>query len=157
MWENNFICICVFILDSLVLRPFCRVTRRVDELSTAFSPLFKTYCEPLGDLATVPSEDMKRKLFSHLRPFISLALNETFTISSRPLPKGPTNKDSDTRKGTFKKPGDRETLDESDFHMSTSAKYLLISAFLASRNPATLDASLFDATGGSDNRKRKRK
>lgn len=41
--------------------------------------------------------------------------------------------------------------------MSTSAKYLLISAFLASRNPATLDASLFDSTGGSDNRKRKRK
>ncbi|KAK8588002.1 hypothetical protein V6N13_086959 [Hibiscus sabdariffa] len=41
--------------------------------------------------------------------------------------------------------------------MSTSAKYLLISAFLASRNPATLDASLFDSTGVSDSRKRKRK
>lgn len=41
--------------------------------------------------------------------------------------------------------------------MPTSAKYLLISAFLASRNPATLDASLFDSTGGSNSRKRRRK
>ncbi|KAF8407554.1 hypothetical protein HHK36_006688 [Tetracentron sinense] len=50
-----------------------------------------------------------------------------------------------------------EAFDEMDFHISTSAKYLLIFAFLASRNPATLDASLFDSTGGSDNRKRMRK
>ncbi|KAL3649562.1 Origin recognition complex subunit 5 [Castilleja foliolosa] len=41
--------------------------------------------------------------------------------------------------------------------MSTSAKYLLISTFLASRNPATLDASLYDSTVGMDNRRRKRK
>lgn len=33
-----------------------------------------------------------------------------------------------------------ESLDEINFRMSTSAKYLLISTFLASRNPATLDA-----------------
>ncbi|KAL1546270.1 Origin recognition complex subunit 5 [Salvia divinorum] len=136
----------------LVLRPFYRITRRVDELSTAFSPLFKKYCEPLGDLVAVPNEDMKRKLFSHLQPFISLSLNETFTISSQPL-----LKDRNLRKSVFKKPGVCETLDEIDFHMSTSAKYLLISAFLASRNPATLDASLFDSTGGTDNRKKKRK
>lgn len=140
-----------------MLRPFYRITRRVDELSTVFASLFKKYCEPLGDLVTVPSEDMKRKLFSHLQPFISLSLNETFTISSQPLIKGTTNKDMNMRKSVFKKPGVCETLDEIDFHMSTSAKYLLISAFLASRNPATLDASLFDSTGGTDNRKRKRK
>ncbi|ONM09554.1 Origin of replication complex subunit 5 [Zea mays] len=30
-------------------------------------------------------------------------------------------------------------------------------AFLASRNPATLDAALFDSTGGSDSHRRKRK
>ncbi|KAH6817928.1 origin recognition complex protein 5 [Perilla frutescens var. frutescens] len=141
----------------LVLRPFYRITRQVDELSTAFSPLFKKYCEPLGDLVNVPSEDMKRKLFSHLQPFISLSLNETFTISSQSLFKATANKDRNMRKSVTRKPGVYETLDEIDFHMSTSAKYLLISAFLASRNPATLDASLFDSTGGSDNRKRKRK
>lgn len=144
-------------LNSLVLRPFYRITRRVDELSTVLSPLFKKYCEPLGDLGTVPSEDMKRKLFSHLQPFISLSLNETFTVPSRPLLKATANKDRNMRKSITKKLGDCETLDGIDFHMSTSAKYLLISAFLASRNPATLDASLFDSTGGSDNRKRKRK
>ncbi|KAK4411410.1 Origin of replication complex subunit [Sesamum angolense] len=61
------------------------ITRRVDELSMAFLPLFKKYCEPLGDSRTVPSEDMKRKLFSHLQPFISLSLNETSSVPSQPL------------------------------------------------------------------------
>ncbi|KAH0970647.1 hypothetical protein GBA52_022803 [Prunus armeniaca] len=59
-------------------------------------------------------------------------------------------------KGSTRKFGDCE-VDQLDFHMPTSAKYLLISAFLASRNPATLDASLFDSTGGSNSRKRRRK
>ncbi|KAK6140630.1 hypothetical protein DH2020_025630 [Rehmannia glutinosa] len=141
----------------LVLRPFYRISRRVDELSAAFSPLFKKYCEPLADLGTLLNEDTKRKLFSHLQPFISLSLNETFSAPSRPLLKASANKELNMKKSITKKLGVCETLDEIDFHMSTSAKYLLISAFLASRNPATLDASLFDSTGGSDNRKRKRK
>ncbi|KAL3622138.1 Origin recognition complex subunit 5 [Castilleja foliolosa] len=141
----------------LVLMPFYRVTRRVDELSTAFLPLFKKYCEPLGDSQTVPNEDMRRKLFSHLQPFISLALNETFSIPSRPSVNASSSKDRNMKKGTTKKLGVFKSLDVIDFDMSTSAKYLLISAFLASRNPATLDASLFDSTGGTDNRRRKRK
>lgn len=139
-----------------MLGPFVRITRRVDELSTAFAPLFKKYCEPLGDLETVTVE-MKRKLYNHLRPYISLSLNDTFTISSQPFLKTTANKDRNTGRSIAKKPGVFGTLDDIDFHMSTSAKYLLISAFLASRNPATLDASLFDSTGGTDNRKRKRK
>lgn len=139
-----------------MLGPFYRVTRRVDELSTAFAPLFKKYCEPLGEMKTVSSE-MRRKLFYHLQPFIPLSLNETFAFSSRPFLKATANKDRNMGRSIAKKPGVCVTLDEVDFHMSTSAKYLLISAFLASRNPATLDASLFDSTGGSDNRKRKRK
>ncbi|KAL7158761.1 hypothetical protein ABFS83_02G164800 [Erythranthe nasuta] len=141
----------------LVLRPFSRITRRVDELSNAFAPLFKKYCEPVADLGAVPSEDMKRKLFSHLKPFISQSLNETFNVPSQSLLKASSNKERNTRKSIAKKRGGCEMLDEIDFHMSTSAKYLLICAFLASRNPATLDASLFDSTGGCDNRKKKRK
>lgn len=140
-----------------MLRPFYRITRRVDEISTAFSPLFKKYCEPLDDLVTVPSEDTRRKLFSNLQPFISSSLNETSTISSRLMLQATANKDKSIRKGVTRKLGDYQSLDGIDFHMSTSAKYLLISAFLASRNPATLDASLFDSTGGSDSRKKKRK
>ncbi|KAG6437712.1 hypothetical protein SASPL_102638 [Salvia splendens] len=140
------------LLSCSVLSQFYRITRRVDELSTAFSPLFKKYCEPLGDLVAVSNEDMERKLYRHLQPFISSSQNETFTISSQPL-----LKDRNLRKCVFKKSGVCETLDEIDFHMSTSAKYLLISAFLASRNPATLDASLFDSTGGTDNRKKKKR
>ncbi|KAJ6320338.1 hypothetical protein OIU78_015682 [Salix suchowensis] len=109
----------------VVLRPFCRTTRRVDELSTAFSSLFRKYCEPLSDLASSSTE-------------------------------AETNKDT-TLKGSTRKSEVGDHFAQIDFHMSTSAKYLLISAFLASRNPATLDASLFDSTGGSDSRKRKRK
>lgn len=144
-------------LNSLVLRTFCRTTRRVDELSTAIAPLFKKYCEPLGDSRTVPNEEMKRKLFSYIQPFILCSLNETFMVPSDPQLNASTNKDRTMRKSIINKQGSCEMLDEIDFHMSTSAKYLLISAFLASRNPATLDASLFDSNEGSNNRKRKRK
>ncbi|XP_016466032.1 origin of replication complex subunit 5-like [Nicotiana tabacum] len=139
----------------VVLRPFCRVTRRVDELLTAFSSLYQIYCEPLDDLGIVPNEDMKRKLFSHFQPHIGPSLNDTFKAGSRLSSEASAKKNK--WKGVAKKNGVCESSDEIDFHMSACAKYLLICAFLASRNPATLDASLFDSTGGSSNRKRKRK
>ncbi|CAH2063880.1 unnamed protein product [Thlaspi arvense] len=138
----------------VVLRPFCRVTRRVEELSTTFSLLFRKYCEPLDDLGISPNEDLKRRLYSHLKPHIASCLNEVFRVSSH-------LHDGDTRGERKQKSSysseNRDELDTLDLHMSTSAKYLLIAAFLASRNPATLDASMFDSTGGMDNRKRKRK
>lgn len=143
-------------LNSVVLKPFCRVTRRLDELSTALSPLFKKYCEPLDDLSVIPNEEIKRKLFSCLQPHIHPALNDIFGVTSQPSVEA-GGKNNLKRKNSLKKFGDFDSVDEIDFHMSTSAKYLLISAFLASRNPATLDASLFDSTGGSANQKRKRK
>lgn len=138
----------------VVLRPFCRVTRRVDELLTAFSSLYQIYCEPLDDLGIVPNEDMKRKLFSHLQPHIGPSLNETFKVESRLSSEASSN--TNKWKGIAKKVGVSESSNEIDFHMSACAKYLLICAFLASRNPATLDASMFDSTGGSNNKKRKR-
>lgn len=139
-----------------VLRPFCRITRRLDELSAVFSSLFLEYCKPLNDLAIVPNEDLKRKLFSNLQPHISLFLNETFRVLSQSSSGAERTKGRELR-GSKRKIGTHDESDELDFHMSTSAKYLLISAFLASRNPATLDASLFDSRGGSDSRKRRRK
>lgn len=145
-----------FLSNSVVLRPFCRITRRVDELSTAFAPLFAKYCEPLSDLGVVPREELKRRLFSHLQPHIAPSLNEVFKISSQPSPEAESNKEM-KQKGSRRRFAGCEEIDELDFHMSTSAKYLLVSAFLASRNPATLDASLFDSMGGFDSRKRKRK
>ncbi|KAK3433961.1 hypothetical protein EUGRSUZ_D01236 [Eucalyptus grandis] len=139
-----------------VLRPFCRITRRLDELSAVFSSLFLEYCKPLNDLAVVPNEDLKRRLFSNLQPHISLFLNETFRVLSQSSSGAERTKGRELR-GSKRKIGTHDESDELDFHMSTSAKYLLISAFLASRNPATLDASLFDSRGGSDSRKRRRK
>ncbi|KAI3424509.1 AAA_16 domain-containing protein [Psidium guajava] len=141
----------------VVLRPFCRITRRLDELSAIFSPLFVEYCKPLNDLAIVPNEDLKRKLFSNLQPHLSLFLNETFRVLSQSSLGAERTKDREPR-GSKRQVGTCEDSDELHFHMSTSAKYLLISAFLASRNPATLDASFFDSRGGSaDGRKRRRK
>ncbi|XP_043720521.1 origin of replication complex subunit 5 isoform X2 [Telopea speciosissima] len=141
----------------VVLSPFCRITKRVDELSTAFQPLFEKYCEPISDSGIVPNEETKRRLFSHLRPHIASALNEAFKVSSVSSGRVEANKDKPRRKGSITKCGTGEASDELDLHLSISAKYLLISAFLASRNPATLDAALFDSRGGSDGRKRRRK
>ncbi|TQD99579.1 hypothetical protein C1H46_014805 [Malus baccata] len=139
---------------SVVLRPFCRITRRVDELSSAFSPLFTKYCEPITDLNVVPNKETNQRLYNFFRPHIAPALNETFKVSSQQSPEVEVKERKG--KGGTKKSRDFE-VEELDFHMPTSAKYLLIAAFLASRNPATLDSSLFDSTGGSNNRKRKRK
>ncbi|XP_073005677.1 origin of replication complex subunit 5 isoform X2 [Typha latifolia] len=142
---------------SVVLKPFVRVTRRVDELATAFEPLFRKYCEPLTDLKLVPDEIMKRRLFVYLQPHLAASLNETFSV---PLKDSfEANKEGvSTKTGSIrKKCGGKDASADLDFHMSVSAKYLLLSAFLASRNPATLDAALFDSTGGSSSRKRKRK
>ena len=144
-----------FLFNSVVLKPFCRITRRVDELSIALWPLYQKYCEPLNELDTVPDANTKRRLFDRLQPYLTAALNETFKLPSQPTLE--TNKENVRRKGNARKSCFGEACDELDFHMSVSAKYLLISAFLASRNPATLDAALFDSTGGSDSRKRKRK
>ncbi|CAN1308926.1 Origin of replication complex subunit 5 [Linum perenne] len=137
----------------IVLRPFCRVTRRLDELSPVFSSLFQKYCEPLSDTRILPNDEVKRRLFSSFQPYISPYLNDIFWGPSHSFLGGDSGKVARQRVGSR----NGEDFAEIDFHMSTSAKYLLISAFLASRNPATLDASLFDSTGGSDNRKRKRK
>lgn len=145
-----------FLLNSVVLKPFSRVTRRLDEISTAFSHLFTIYCEPLEDQTIVPNEEIKRRLFSHLQPHIAPSLNEIFRVPSVCSENG-ANNDMVKRKVSGNKLGVSDVSDEIDFHMSVCAKYLLISAFLASRNPATLDASLFDSTGGASTRKRKRK
>ncbi|XP_074329803.1 origin of replication complex subunit 5 [Apium graveolens] len=140
----------------VVLKPFSRVTRRLDEISTAFSHLFKIYCEPLEDQTIVPNEETKRRLFSHLQPHIAPSLNEIFRVPSV-CSENRANKEMVKWKLSGNKLGVSDVLEEIDFHMSVCAKYLLISAFLASRNPATLDASLFDSTGGAATRKRKRK
>ncbi|XP_068328468.1 origin of replication complex subunit 5-like [Pyrus communis] len=141
---------------SVVLRPFCRITRRVDELSPAFSPLFTKYCEPITDLNFVPNKETNQRLYNFFCSHIVPALNETFKVSLQKSPEVEVEVKERKGKGGTRKFGDCE-VEQLDFHMPTSAKYLLISAFLASRNPATLDSSLFESTGDSSSRKRKRK
>lgn len=143
----------------IVLKSFSRVTRQVDELSIAFRPLYEKYCEPLNDPGSNFSwgtkqkrEEAKRRLYSHLMPHIRPSLNEVFRVTSLDVE---AKVDKVKGRVSAKKSGAPD--EELDFHMSVSAKYLLISAFLASRNPATLDASFFDSTGGLSNGKKKRK
>lgn len=143
-------------MNSVVLKPFSRITRRIDELAIAFKPLFKKYCEALTDPRLIPDEAAKRRLFDHLQPHLTISMNEIFNVpswSSSEIDK----ERSINQRGKLRNLSGKEASGELDIHMSLSAKYLLISAFLASRNPATLDGALFDSTGGSDNRKRKRK
>jgi origin recognition complex subunit 5 len=145
-------------LGSVALKPFFRVTRRVDELAAALEPLFRRYCEPLGSLNGVPDEGIRRRLFEHLQPHLAVALNETFSVPMRASVDDCKDGISGGKGSVKRQFGGRDGLSsELEFHMSVSAKYLLLSAFLASRNPATLDAALFDATGGTDSRNRKRK
>ena len=108
-------------------------------MSTALKPLFGKYCEPLSDKGkgVVPSEDMKRRLFNHIKPHIASSLNHVFKVSSAPSSEVEKGKET-KHKGNSKRLERSEEIGDIDFHMSTSAKYLLISAFLASRNPATL-------------------
>lgn len=138
-----------------ILKPFSRACRRVTELSTALEPLFQKYCEPISKEAVVPDENGKRRLFAYLEPHIAPALNQIFNVPTS----GPfkPNGDKVRRKITTKRQCFDETLEDLDFHLSVCGKYLLISAFIASRNPATLDATLFDSSGGLDNRKRRKK
>ena len=148
----------LLLLGSVVLKPLFRVTRRVDELGAALEPLFRRYCEPLGDMNAVPDESTKRRLFEHIQPHLAVALNETFSVPMRASVDQCKDGNSGVKASTKRQFSSRDSLStELEFHMSVSAKYLLLSAFLASRNPATLDAALFDSTGGSDNHKRKRK
>lgn len=151
-------CYFLLVLGSVALKPLFRVTRRVDELSAVLEPLFRRYCEPLGDLKAVPDEGMKRRLFEHVQSHLAVALNETFNVPMR-ASMDEIKDGGSAGKGSAKRQfaGKDGLSSELEFHMSVSAKYLLLSAFLASRNPATLDAALFDSTGGLDNRKRKRK
>ncbi|XP_020579046.1 origin of replication complex subunit 1 [Phalaenopsis equestris] len=139
---------------SVVLKSFFRVTRRVDELSVALQPLFQIYCEPLADLSVVPDEAMKRRLFDNLQPYLSVSLNDVFKASS--WSSHQSKQEGDCHQKGIRKPIKKGASNELDFHMSMSLKYLLLSAFIASRNPATLDASLFDSSGILINRKRKK-
>jgi len=143
---------------SVALKPLFRVTRRVDELGAALEPFFRRYCEPLGDLKAVSDESTKRRLFEHIQPHLAVAFNETFSVPMRASVDQCKDGNSGVKASTKRQFSSRDSLStELEFHMSVSAKYLLLSAFLASRNPATLDAALFDSTGGSDTHKRKRK
>ncbi|KAI5064828.1 hypothetical protein GOP47_0019523 [Adiantum capillus-veneris] len=130
---------------SAVLKPFSRVTRRVTELSEALEPLFQKYTEPIRRGTVKPDDQGKRKLFSFIQPHVTSALHQTCSLSF--------SANSLLLNGQKKISADHLEL---DFQLSLCSKYLLISAFICSRNPATLDATFFDSSGGSSKKRRRR-
>ncbi|KAI3844750.1 hypothetical protein MKW92_029916 [Papaver armeniacum] len=141
-----------FLKDAAVLSSFFKVTSRVDELLNAFAPLFQKYCEPLSVTGLVPTEDKAQKLnlYERFKHNILPALNEMFKVPSYP-------NSVEIQENKVKIKRKLADADKIEFHMPVSTKLLLISSFLASWNPATDDAPLFDSIGGGENRKRKRK
>ena len=120
----------------MALTPLFRVTRRADELVAALEPLFSRHCQPLGDLKAVPDESIKRRLFEHIQPHLAVALNETFSVPMTYVDecKGHISGGKASSKRQIRS---RDALPtELEFHMSVSAKYLLLSAFLAFKEPS---------------------
>jgi origin recognition complex subunit 5 len=112
-----------------------RACRRFIELSTALAPLFQKYYEPISKEVVVSDENGKRRLLAYIEPHIALTLNQIFNVTtSKPLK---PNGDKVRRKIMTERQGFDETLQYLDFHLSVSGKYLLISAFIALRNPVT--------------------
>ncbi|MCO5605838.1 hypothetical protein L7F22_060022 [Adiantum nelumboides] len=128
---------------SAVLKPFSRVTRRVPKLSEALEPLLQKYVEPIRRGIVKPDDQGKRKLFSLIQPHVTSALHQTCSLSF--------SANSSLLHGQKK-----VSAEYLDFQLSHCGKYLLISAFICSRNPATLDATLFDSSGGSSKKCRRK-
>ena len=118
------------------------------ELSEALEPLFQKYIDPIRRGIVKPDDQGKRKLFSLIQPHITSALHQICGFSYLESPRIFLS-NGQQRKGSM----DQVEL---GFQLPLCSKYLLISSFICSRNPATLDATLFDASGGGS-RKRKRK
>ncbi|CAA6653805.1 unnamed protein product [Spirodela intermedia] len=143
-------------LYSSFLRSLLQGNKTADELSIAFQPLFEKYREQVSDPKLLPDETMNRRLFDNIQPHIAPSIDEIMKVSSLQLQQDNTGKFSNEKRSAKKFHGNA-AYDGLDFHMSLSTKYLFLSAFLASRNPPTLDSAMFDSTGGSSNQKRKRK
>ncbi|KAI3897289.1 hypothetical protein MKX03_036639 [Papaver bracteatum] len=133
-----------FLKDAAVLSSFFKVTSRVEELSSAFAPFFQKYCEPLSVTGLVPTEDKAQKLnfYARFKHNVFPALNEMFKV-----PSYQNSLEIEANKVKIKrKSADVDKVIE--FHMPVSTKLLLISSFLASWNPATDDAPLFNSCWG---------
>ncbi|KAJ7538210.1 hypothetical protein O6H91_11G038400 [Diphasiastrum complanatum] len=138
------------------LKPLTRVTRRVTELADSLEPLFVKYYEPVVHGVVFPDDQGKRKLFSLLQPHLKNSLAQTLSIPNA-FPMGNSKNDptGGTKKVEFKRAVD--STSNLDFHLSLCSKYLLLAAHICSTNPATLDASIFDAGGAAEKQKRRRK
>ncbi|CAI9759030.1 unnamed protein product [Fraxinus pennsylvanica] len=93
-----------FLLNSVVLRPFCLITRSVDDVTTAISLLFKKYCEPLDDSGITPNEDIKRKLLD-ASPFDSIGGFGNRKRKRKSSEKSMEKKESKDQESLMKVPG----------------------------------------------------
>ncbi|CAK9195959.1 unnamed protein product [Sphagnum troendelagicum] len=109
-----------------------------------------------------PDDQGKRQRYSLLQPHIRPALSQTLIIGgSTPDEQGSAGRRGRSKGHTKKTQFGGRDANELGFELPMSSKYLLLAAYIASRNAPTLDASLFDSgegarSGGRRKRKEKR-
>ncbi|EFJ26106.1 hypothetical protein SELMODRAFT_413184 [Selaginella moellendorffii] len=136
-----------------VLKPFSRATRRITELMMLLEPLFEQYCAPVVSGAVLPDEQGKRKLFTLIKPHVRSFLGRASSILA--ASPGKLLESQGGGRSVISAPASDDQL--CDLQLPLCSKYLLLAAYIASTNPATLDAALFDAGNASGSRKRRRR
>ncbi|KAL3684601.1 hypothetical protein R1sor_002623 [Riccia sorocarpa] len=135
------------------LAPFSRASRKLTELAEGLHPLFLKYCEPLLSGKVVLNDQGKRELYKYVKGYIQPALGQSFSISE-PEKSRPPSTDQELKSLCSSRPvGAKSGI---GFQLSLCSKYLLLAAYIASRNPSTLDDSLFGSGDGVKAKRRRR-
>lgn len=104
-------------------------------------PLFRKYLEPIDqgriERASASTEESGRKLYTLVVPHLKAAMANELT----------TGRGQSSR-------GGGEKL---DFEMSVGCRFLLLAAYIASRNPAVLDSAYLEAEEEGRRGKKRRK
>ncbi|KAL2642334.1 hypothetical protein R1flu_009921 [Riccia fluitans] len=134
------------------LAPFSRASRKVTELAEGLHPLFLKYCEPLLSGKVALNDQGKRELYKYVKGYIQPALGQSFSISEPEKSRPGT--DQELKAVCSTRPLAKTGI---GFHLSLCSKYLLLAVYIASRNPSTLDDSLFGSGDGVKANKRRRR
>ncbi|GAQ83861.1 hypothetical protein KFL_001650140 [Klebsormidium nitens] len=134
--------------SKMVLPPSARITRWLTQLDASMEPLFRKYLEPIDqgkvERAQAATETGGRRLYATLLPHLRAAMGSDVSFAGA----------FDVSRGDV---GRDDVGTGAEFEMSGACRLLLIAAFVASRNPASLDSAYLDDEEGGRKKKRRRK
>eukprot|EP00850_Spirogloea_muscicola_P006217 SM000029S10512 [mRNA] locus=s29:491654:495193:- [translate_table: standard] len=170
------------------LQPFSRACRGVSELGEALEPLFAEYTRPVTEGRVLPDEGGRAKLYAlvkrHIRPALSHAgkhqtsqhfrhqISHCFPVAAELPRHAPASgvcqwltaspvlvqSRSQTAGAHSEQLAGRRKQAALEFELPMWSKFLLMAAYVASRNPATTDADFFgNHKGGLAKKKRRRR